>query len=293
MTLLEQAESIIPLTQNTPVIPVMLRRRSLVLIKFEGRNNLSQSIKDRPAINMITEAIRNKELTRGMTLIESTSGNTGIGVAAVCQRLGFHYINFSPSSLSSHKRAMLELFGAEIELSEGGTDEATRALERAFAADLKRYYWTGQFTNDNNWIAHEKWTGPEIDAQAQKTEEVWCGFGSGGTSRGLAQHFLYRPTSVHVVQNTLDRKKRVEGMRNLAWISKPPIVDIDLIGEDNMYSADPARIHEIAKEVRDDNDGLLLAPTTAAVLTIAEKSQAAKIVVVSADDGGRYGEWIT
>lgn len=279
------------LVGNTPVRKLWLTPDRFIYMKEEGLNPAG-SIKDRPALNMLLHAILNGQVTQDSIVAESTSGNTGIGLAWVCHELGIEYHNYSPSTLSTQKRAILEDFGAILHYSEGGTDEATKLLKARIAENPNYYFWASQFTNDNNWRAHLENTAPELLQQLPDVQEVWVAFGSGGTSTGFAHALRGTGVKLRVVQNTLERSRRVEGMRNLAWISKPPIADLDAIGRKNMYSADPDTLLDLAKRVYQYNDGFVVGPTTAAVMTQAERSAARRLAVVSADNGDRYPEWV-
>ncbi len=290
-TLQNKVLNLSTLVGNTPIRKLWLTPHRAVYMKEEGKNPAG-SIKDRPALNMLLHAILNGDVTQDTIVAESTSGNTGIGLAWVCHELGLEYHNYSPNSLSEQKRAILEDFGAQLFFADGGTDEATALLRTRLEAEPEMYYWASQFTNDNNWRAHLEGTAPEVLRQVPQVEQVWVAFGSGGTSTGFAHALNGTGVDLRVVQNTLNRARRVEGMRNLAWISKPPIADLDAIGRKNLYSADPDRLLDLAQRVCLYNDGFIVGPTTAAVLTQAEHSEAREIVVVSADNGDRYPDWV-
>ena len=279
------------LVGNTPVRKLWLTGDRFIYMKEEGQNPAG-SIKDRPALNMLLNAILAGDVTQDTVVAESTSGNTGIGLAWVCHELGLEYHNYSPNTLSKLKRAILEDFGANLFYAEGGTDEATAMLRERMEADPGGYFWASQFTNDDNWRAHLENTAPELLQQLPQVEQVWVAFGSGGTSTGFAHALNGTGVDLQVVQNTLDRELRVEGMRNLAWISKPPIADLDAIGRDNMSSADPDALLDVARRIYQYNDGFVVGPTTAAVITQAERSSASEIAVVSPDNGDRYPDWV-
>lgn len=290
-TLQNKVLKLATLVGNTPIRKLWLTPHRFLYMKEEGKNPAG-SIKDRPALNMLLHAILNGEVTQDTVVAESTSGNTGIGLAWVCHELGIEYHNYSPRSLSAQKRAILADFGANMFFSDGGTDDATKMLRARVAVEPDLYYWASQFTNDNNWRAHLEHTAPELLRQLPSVQEVWVAFGSGGTSTGFAHALNGTGVELRVVQNTLNRARRVEGMRNLAWISKPPIADLDAIGRNNLYSTDPDILIDLAQRIYQYNDGFVVGPTTAAVITQAEKSEAEERVVVSADNGDRYPDWV-
>jgi cysteine synthase len=290
-TLQDKVLKLSTLVGNTPIRKLWLTPQRFIYMKEEGKNPAG-SIKDRPALNMLLHAILNGEVTQDTIVAESTSGNTGIGLAWVSHELGLEYHNYSPNSLSERKRAILGDFGAKLYFSAGGTDDATKMLQTKIEADPAMYYWASQFTNPNNWRAHLENTAPELLRQVPHVQEVWVAFGSGGTSTGFAHALNGTGVALRVVQNTLDRAQRVEGMRNLAWISKPPIADLDAIGRNNLSSADPNGLLDLARRIYQYNDGFIVGPTTAAIMTQAQWSEARVVVVVSADNGDRYPQWI-
>lgn len=287
----KEVNKLVSLIGNTPIHKIRIDDNKHLLMKEEGKNPAG-SIKDRPALNMLFHAIKSNLVTPGTVVAESTSGNTGIGLAWVCSELGLEYHNYSPKTLSAQKRAILSSYGAHLFFAEGGTDEATKMLSAVVEENPGRYFWPSQFTNDNNWRAHLENTGPELLRQLPNADEVWVAFGSGGTSTGFAHALNGTGVDLRVVQNTLDREKRVEGMRNLAWISKPPIADLDAIGRTNMYSADPDTVLELARTIYSGNNGFIVGPTTAAIMTQAVRSKAPNVVVVSPDNGERYPDWV-
>lgn len=289
-TLLKQVSSLASLVGNTPVRTIRIDDDRSVYLKEEGQNPAG-SIKDRPALNMLLRAIEAGQVKEDTIIAESTSGNTGIGMAWVCSELGLEYHNYSPSTLSERKQEILRGYNANLHFSEGGTDEATKHLQADMDANPGMYFWAGQFINPHNWRAHLENTAPELLHQVHGLDEVWVAFGSGGTSTGFAHALNGTGINLRVVQNTLERAKRVEGMRNLAWITKPPIADLDAIGEENMYDTDPETYLNLAKRVYELNDGFILGTTTAAIMTQAVRSEAPTIAIVSPDNGERYPEW--
>lgn len=288
--LIEKVTKLASLVGNTPVHKLHIGNDRYIYLKEEGKNPAG-SIKDRPALNMLLNAIREGYVLPDTVVAESTSGNTGIGVAWVCSELGLEYHNYSPASLSVQKQTLLKGYGAQLYFAEGNTDQATDMLLERMEENPGSYFWTSQFTNDNNWKAHLLHTAPELLRQVPDVNEVWVAFGSAGTSTGFAHALQNSKVALRVVQNTLDRAKRIEGMRHLAWMSLPPIADLALVGEENLFDTEPDTLLDIARQVYVDNDGFVLGPTTAAILTQAIKSNAPTLAVVSPDNGDRYPDW--
>ena len=129
--------------------------------------NPGGSVKDRAALNMILEAERSGKLTRGKTLIDATSGNTGIAYAMICAARGYKVKLCLPENASMERKRILTAYGAELVLTpaDEGSDGAIIAVRKIVAADPDRYFYADQYNNDANWQAHFKTTAPEIIAQ--------------------------------------------------------------------------------------------------------------------------------
>ena len=158
----QQVTGILEQIGNTPLVATknLIKNPKIKLfLKLEG-NNPGGSVKDRPAYNMINEALKRGDFKKGDTLVEATSGNTGIALALIAQLLGLNMIIVMPKNATSERVKSLKAFGAEVILTEGGIVGA-----RDVALELhkeKGYFMLNQFANDDNWKAHYKTTGPEI-----------------------------------------------------------------------------------------------------------------------------------
>lgn len=172
-----------------------------VLAKVEGRNP-GYSIKDRVAASMVAEAEKAGRLKPGMSLLESTSGNTGIGLAFVAAARGYKLTLVMQQGLSEERVKVLKMLGAELiltdpELGMQGAVDAAEALEREQPG---QYYYTRQFENPANPLAHERGTGPEIwDALDGQVDAIVAGVGTGGTLSGLGRYFKAQGRKVTMV----------------------------------------------------------------------------------------------
>lgn len=198
----EIASSVEDLIGNTPLlqlsypdVPTSVR----LLAKLEMFNPLS-SVKDRAARHMIREAERSGVLTDGVTVVEATSGNTGISIAALCAVRGYRCVLVMPDNATEERRRILRAFGAELVLTpfeEGLVGTMARAQE--VAGSIPGSFYVGQDHNPDNPAAHYATTGPEIWAACGGEVDVFvCGVGTGGTMTGVARYLKER-TDVHVV----------------------------------------------------------------------------------------------
>jgi cysteine synthase A len=236
-----------PLIGNTPLLEIRFRFRGsprVVYAKAESLN-MTGSVKDRMALEILRRAYRSGALARGGLIVEATSGNTGISFAAIGRALGHPVAIFIPSWMSEERLALLRSFGAELHLvtpEQGGflgairlADELARRTEGAFLPH--------QFSNQDNCAAHEQGTGPELVAQLAAlglTPDAFvAGVGTGGTVMGVgrALRAVQPGVRIHPVEPasspTLSTGKRV-GHHRIQGISDefvPPIVDLDFLDE--------------------------------------------------------------
>ena len=198
-------ESFTELIGNTPL---------LRLKNFEKENNLSAkllakleylnpagSVKDRVALKMIEDAEKSGRLTSGSVIIEPTSGNTGIGLAAVAATRGYRVILTMPDTMSMERRALLKAYGAEIVLTEGKLG-MTGAIKKAeeLAEEIPSSFIPGQFTNPVNPEAHRLSTGPEIWNDTEGTVDMFvAGAGTGGTITGVGEYLKSKNENIKVV----------------------------------------------------------------------------------------------
>ena len=196
--------SVSQLVGNTPLLSVdnYVRQRQLpaaILAKLE-RFNPAGSAKDRIALEMLDQAKASGALQPGGTVIEPTSGNTGIGLAAMAVARGYRVILTMPASMSAERRAMLKAYGAELVLVETGGMAGAVAKAEELAASIPGSFIPSQFDNPANPAAHYKTTGPEIWRDAEGHVDIFvAGVGTGGTISGVGRYLKEQNPSVRVV----------------------------------------------------------------------------------------------
>jgi cysteine synthase B len=207
---------------NTPVVELQKLWNSKasgvrILVKLEGANP-GGSVKDRPALFMLREAIKNGFLTKDKTILEPTSGNTGIGMAMVAAALGYKIKLIMPACVSAERKAVMTAFGAEVELTPGcdRTDGAIRRAHHIISDFGNRYFMPNQFTNDANWRSHYSTTGPEIieDTGGEVTLFV-AGMGTTGTLMGCSRYFRENHPSTKVAGVEPPLNHRIQGLKNM------------------------------------------------------------------------------
>ena len=207
---------------NTPVVELQKLWNSTatgirILVKLEGANP-GGSVKDRPALFMIREAIRVGALTKEKTILEPTSGNTGIGMAMVAAALGYKIKVIMPACVSAERKAVMAAFGAEVELTPGcdRTDGAIRRAHHIIADFSDQYFMPNQFSNEANWRSHYSTTGPEIikDTNGDVTFFV-AGMGTTGTLMGCSRYFRENNHSTKVVGVEPSLNHRIQGLKNM------------------------------------------------------------------------------
>ena len=181
---------------NTPLIQLKKIGGGKIYAKLE-KNNPGGSIKDRPALYMIREAIKKGDLREGMTIVEPTSGNTGIGLAWIGRALGFPVVITMPASMSVERRKMLKALGADLILTgEGGMGAAVKKAQEL--AKGPGYYLPDQFNNPANPLSHYETTGPEIYRDLPEVCGFVTGFGSGGTVSGVGKYLKEKNPKIQI-----------------------------------------------------------------------------------------------
>jgi cysteine synthase B len=189
------------------------RRRNIFLGKLEG-NNPAGSVKDRPALSMIERAERRGEIRPGDTLIEATSGNTGIALAMAAAIKGYRMVLVMPENQSFERRATMKAYGAELVLTpkatgmEGARDTAQRMQSAGEGKVLD------QFANDDNWLAHYETTGPEIwtDTGGEVTHFV-SAMGTTGTITGVSRYLKEQRESIEIIGAEPSEGSQIPGIR--------------------------------------------------------------------------------
>ncbi len=279
---------------NTPLVKLETINGNpdvTILAKLEG-NNPGGSVKDRIAYYMIKEAEASGLIKKGDTVLEATSGNTGIGLAMVGAAKGYRVRLVMPECVSLERRKVLEAFGAELVLSPGkeGTDGAIKMAHKMMAEAPGQYFMPNQFDNPANIKAHYETTGPEILSQIDGKIDVFvAGMGTTGTLMGVGKRLKEFSETIRVVGVEPFLGHRVQGLKNMQESIVPKIYD-------------PTRLDEKINVVDDDafamtrtlalKEGLFVGMSSGAAvcgaLRIAGRIGKGTIVVILPDRGDRY-----
>jgi cysteine synthase len=222
-------DDILGLIGNTPLVGVhQLSPNPNVRIwaKLEGQNPGGSS-KDRIALKMIELAERDGALRPGATILEPSSGNTGIGLALVAKLRGYKLRVIMPENVSVERRQLLEIFGAEITLSPGeeGSNGAIRMAEKIHADQPERYTFLFQYGNPANPLAHYEGTGPEILRDCPDADVFVAGLGTSGTLMGAGKFLKEHKPDLKVIAVEPPAGELVQGLRNLDDGFVPPIFE--------------------------------------------------------------------
>ena len=265
------------------------RRGNVILGKLEG-NNPAGSVKDRPAVSMIARAEVRGEIRPGDTLIEATSGNTGIALAMAAAMRGYRMVLIMPDNLSLERRQTMKAFGAELILvTQAQGMEGARDLADQMARDGKGRV-LNQFANDDNWIAHYETTGPEIwaDTHGQVTHFV-SAMGTTGTITGVSRYLKEKNRSVVIVGAQPADGSSIPGIRKWAPAYMPQIRQKAQI--DQIEEVTQAEAEEMARRLAREEGlfcGISAAGAAIIALRVAEQVKGATIVFIVCDRGDRY-----
>ncbi len=268
-------------------------------VKLEGVNPAG-SVKDRVAREMIHEAEADGTLEPGRTIIEPSSGNTGIALAMIARLRGYPIKIVMPENVSAERRQLLEVFGAEIIWSPGaeGSNGAVR-LAQQLADDNPEWAFLYQYGNEANPRAHYNTTGPEIYADCPEITHFVSGLGTSGTLMGVGAYLKERKPSVQVLAVEPPAGEMVDGLRSLDDGFIPPVYE--KWGGDQLLDGKrivrPRESIEWTRRLAEEA-GIFAGISTGAALAgaarVAERIDEGSIVVVSADGGWKYlstGAW--
>ena len=299
------AKSVLELIGNTPMVDVSQLSPNpdvRFVMKLEGRNP-GGSIKDRAALAMIEDAEAEGRLQPGQVLLEPSSGNTGIGLALVCQSKGYQLKVVLPTSVSIERRQLLEIWGAEIIDSPGeeGSNGAVRMALR-IAEEHPDWHMLYQYANPSNPRAHYRTTGPEIWRDCPGVTHLVSGLGTSGTLLGVGQYLKEQNPAIEIWAVEPPAGEKVEGLRNLDDGYIPPVF-IELDGASLLNRRTVVRARESIEATRRllREAGLFVGISTGATLAGAIRcaqqvpdGRSAVVVIISADDGWKYlstGAW--
>jgi cysteine synthase B len=286
------ASSVLDLIGNTPLVE--LRSFSpkpgiRLFAKLEGYNPTG-SVKDRIAQYMIEDAEQKGLLTKDRIILEPTSGNTGIALALVARLKGYRITVVMPENVSVERRQLLEIYGAEIILSEGekGSNGAIEVAQK-LAAENPIYFMPYQYGNEANPRAHYETTGCEILRDLPEVDAFVAGLGTGGTLMGTGRRLKEFNPNVKVIAAEPHPGDRVQGLRSLEEGFVPPILDLSLL--DGRILVDSRTSFQMTKELM-LREGIFCGVSGGAALYAAlrwaSRVEQANIVVLLADGGWKY-----
>jgi len=288
--------SALDLVGNTPLLHLRNLGRETPGVELYAKAewfNPGGSVKDRAALSMVLEAERTGELAPGKTLLDATSGNTGIAYAWIGAARGFPVKICLPQNASRERQRILRAHGVDLVLTSPmeQTDGAIREARRLYAEDPDRYYYCDQYSNANNWKAHYHGTAAEIWEQTAGRITHWvAGLGTSGTFMGTTRRLREFNSRIRCISFQPDFAfPGIEGLKHMGTAIVPPIYDPQLADEDRAVSDDQAleMVRRLARE-----EGLLVGPSSGAAmactLSVARELKEGVVVTLFPDSGRNY-----
>ena len=287
--------SLLDLIGNTPLIKLanlVGNPRVEIYGKAEWANP-GGSVKDRPALNMILEGERSGALTRDKTIIDSTSGNTGIAYAMIAAARGYRVKLCLPKNASEERKRILEAYGVDLVLTDplAGSDGAILAVREIVAADPDKYFYPDQYNNPANWRAHYETTGVEIFEQTGgRVTHFVAGLGTSGTFVGTGRRLRELKPKVKLISMQPDSPFHgLEGLKHMETAIVPGIYDPTLADEE--VEVDTEEAHAMVKRLARREGwfvGISSAANVVAALRVAERIDEGVIVTILSDDASKY-----
>lgn len=287
------AKNILDLIGNTPLVKIRQlnpNKNVDILAKLEGFNPTG-SIKDRIALKMVEEAEKNGTLKKGQTIIEPTSGNTGISLAMVGVIKGYAVEIVMSSAVSIERQKMIKAFGAKVTLTDAkkGTDGAIMKARELVKDNPEKYHMPDQFSNECNYIAHYESTSQEIINQVGYVDYFVSAIGTSGTLMGVGLGLKEINSNVKIVSAQPVSGHYIQGLKNMEEAIVPSIYDPDKIDEQIMIESEDAfaMSRNIVKK-----EGIFVGMSSGAAMVaaqkVAKKIDKGRIVVIFADRGEKY-----
>ncbi len=279
---------------NTPLVDISAlvgKPGVRLLAKLEG-NNPGGSVKDRPALYMISKAEESGDLTSDKIILEPTSGNTGIAIAMIGAAKGYKVKLVMPACVSNERRGILEAYGAETVLSPGCqmTDGAIRLAHKILAEEPDRYFMPNQYSNPNNPLAHYETTAPEIMAQtAGDIDYFVAGMGTSGTLMGISRYFSEHAPQVKVVGIEPGLGHKIQGLKNMHEAIVPEIYETRRLADKLLVEDEVA--YDMSRKLALQMGlfvGMSSGAAVAGALQVAETIDHGTIVTLLPDRGDRY-----
>lgn len=255
--------------------------------------NPGGSVKDRAAIAIIAAAERSGELTAGRTILDATSGNTGIAYAMIAAARQYRVTLCVPASVTPERLGTLRAYGAEVVLTNPmeGSDGAIQEARRLYREDPDRYFYADQYNNDANWRAHYDATGPEILEQTGgRITHFVAGLGTSGTFMGIGRRLREQVPGIRLISVQPDSGLHgIEGVKHMDTAIRPGIYDAALADEDIRVTTEEA--YSLTRRLASE-EGLLVGVSSgaalAACLDLADRIERGVIVTIFPDNGTRY-----
>jgi cysteine synthase B len=290
------AASVLDLIGRTPLVRLSRFERETPGVELYAKaewQNPGGSVKDRAAARMIFEGEKSGRLRPNLTIVDATSGNTGIAYAMVGAARGYKVKLFLPENASPERKQILQAFGAELVLTNPleGTDGAIRAVRQLVADHPDRYFYPDQYSNEANWRAHFDTTGPEIiDQTGGRITHFVAGLGTSGTFVGTGRALRQFNAAIKLISFQPDSPFHgLEGLKHMATALVPAIYDPTLADEDLAVATEDAHrlVRRLARE-----EGLLVGISAGAALAaslhVARRLDKGVIVTVFPDGAEKY-----
>ncbi|MDY6877202.1 MAG: PLP-dependent cysteine synthase family protein [Chloroflexota bacterium] len=292
-----QTSPVVSLIGRTPLVRLACVAEGLpptvaLYVKLEGLNP-GGSVKDRTALSIVQEALGTGDLAPGKTLLDATSGNTGIAYAMLGAVLGFPVRLMLPADASPERVRILRAYGAQLTLSDpaAGTDGARHLACELAAAEPGRYFHADQYSNPANPLAHYTTTGPEIwhQTEGQITHFV-AGLGTSGTMMGVGRYLRERDPAMQLVGVQPDYSQNgIEGLKHLATANPPAIYDPGLV--DRVAEVSTGEAQAMARRLARQEGlfvGVSAGAAVVAALRVAQELAHGVIITLLPDGGFKY-----
>ena len=286
--------SVVSSIGNTPLVELKRLNpnpKVRVFAKLEG-NNPGGSVKDRPALYMIEKAEESGELMPDKTILEPTSGNTGIALAMIGASKGYKVKLTLPECVSTERRHVLEAFGAEVVLTPAkeGTDGAIRMAHKLLEEDADKYFMPNQFVNPNNPLSHYETTGPEIYEQTDGQVDVFVtGMGTTGTLMGISRYLKGKSKNIKIIGVEPTLGHTIQGLKNMTEAIVPEIYNKSEL--DDILIMQDEEAFDMTRHLAVEEGifaGISSGAAVAGALRTAETMKSGTIVTILADRGDRY-----
>ena len=287
-------EDILQTIGNTPIVRINKlnpNKNTTIYAKLEGLNP-SGSIKDRIALSMIQQAEISGKLTKGKTIVEPTSGNTGVALAMIGSLKGYDVEIVMSSAVSVERRQMIKAFGGIVTLTDGklGTDGAIRKAREMVKENPQKYFMPDQFSNEFNKIAHYRTTGEEIWKQTNgKVDYFVSSLGTSGTIMGVSKVLKEHNPQIKIVCAHPVKGHYIQGLKNMEEAIVPSIYDPSQIDITIMVETEAA--YEMTRQIV-AKEGIFVGMSSGAAMyatvEIAKQIKSGTIVVIFPDRGEKY-----